>query len=517
MEHDSTRDTARPKETSSPHSTDQLSRIPHLHAVVLAGGSGVRFWPLSRELTPKQMLNVFGGTSLLARALHRITPLLEPGNLHVLTSERLLPELRTHLSAEASPRDLLGMPEFLAEPSPRNTAPAIALAAAYLVEQDPEALMIVLPSDHLLEDGAAWEATVRLACEAAESGSLVTIGLEPTAPETGYGYIKAGRALPGLEDGGMRVHAVDRFVEKPDETTAEAYLAEGGYLWNSGMLVARAASVLSQLRSAGRRGMTEDSRHGEMIAQIAEEIATMSPDEWVSTSARERFEALPAVQFDKAVLEISERVTVLPVSLEWSDVGSLLSLGGLAPADERGNVLVGPAVDVDSHDSIVYSSGRLVATLGLADALVVDTADATLVAPKERAQDVRLVVEALKAAGAPEVVAPRTAIRPWGTWTSLFKAPGYHIKLIEVLPGKRLSLQSHERRSEHWVVVEGTARVERDGEVVELAANESTYITPGARHRLANSGEVTLRVIEVAVGEYLEEDDIVRYEDDWDR
>lgn len=482
--------------------------------MILAGGSGARFWPLSREMSPKQMLSIFGGESLITQAVERIRP-LAGGGLHVLTNERLRDEIGNHLSAQPTLDGVLV--EVLAEPTPRNTAPAMALAAAYLCANDPEAIMIVLPSDHLLECGPAWESAVRLAVEAAEGGALVTIGLKPRAPETGYGYIRAGRPLVGLESDGLSVHAVHEFVEKPDSATAETYLASGDYLWNSGMLVARAATILSQLRSVGRRDVSQDSRHGELIADTAEEIAALDPALWPVGAAHDAFAALPAVAFDKAVLEVSERVVVVPTDLDWSDVGSLLALETLDQPDEHGNVMVGRIHDVDSTGVIAYSADRLVATLGLSDLIVVDTADATLVADKSRAQDVRLIVDALKAADAPEVSTSRISLRPWGSWTLLLKSPGFQIKSIDVLPGKRLSLQSHTQRSEHWVVVQGVARVTKDDEVIELSANESAYIPAGAMHRLENAGTKALRVIEVAVGEYLEEDDIVRHEDDWNR
>lgn len=485
--------------------------IPSLHAIVLAGGSGARFWPLSREMSPKQMLSIFGGTSLITQAIERISPFVGPRGVHVLTNERLRDEITNHLGSQQALADR--EVNVLAEPVPRNTAPAMALAAAYLLTIDPEAIMIALPSDHLLEDGPVWDTTVARAVEAAEGGALVTIGLTPRSPETGYGYIKAGRPLVGLEG----VHEVARFEEKPDLATAEKYLADGSYLWNSGMLVARAATVLSQLRSAGRREVTPESASGLLIADTAEKIAASAPREWTSPEALEAFSNLPAVPFDTAVLEISERVVVVPTNLEWSDVGSLLALESLAEPDERGNVLVGNMTDVDSRGVIGYSADRLVATLGLRDVLVIDTADATLVADRSRAQDVRAVVDALKAVGAPEVSTSRASLRPWGSWTLLLKSDRFQIKSIEVRPGKRLSLQSHERRSEHWVVVEGSARVTRDEEIIELGSNESVYLPAGAVHRLENTGEENLRVIEVAIGDYLEEDDIVRLDDDWAR
>lgn len=480
-------------------------RIPHLHAVVLAGGSGTRFWPLSRELAPKQFVSIFGGVSLITRAVARIAPVVDDGGVHVLTNERLLDELRNHLSAQSA---LEGVAiDYLAEPVPRNTAPAIALAAAHLQRLDPDAVMIVLPSDHLLEDGEVWHRVLRVAIAAARGGRLVTIGLEPDRPETGYGYIRLGQPLPGLAEDGLVAHEVAAFVEKPDRATAERYLAEGGYLWNSGMLVARADVVLRELEAAG----------AERIAHTARALAERPPAEWVSPDARALFEALPAEPFDTAVLEKSHSVAVVPARLAWSDVGSLVALGMVAPPDERGNVLVGNVVDVGSEGLIAYSADRLVATLGLKDLLVVDTADATLVAPKDRAQDVRLVVDALKARGAKEVVEPRSSLRPWGSWTLLVKGEGFQVKTIEVLPHRRLSLQSHAHRSEHWVVVEGEALVERDGETVTLRPGESAFIPVGMRHRLSNAGDAPLKIVEIAVGDYLGEDDIVRYEDDWAR
>ncbi len=348
-------------------------------------------------------------------------------------------------------------------------------------------------------------------------GALVTIGVKPSYAETGYGYIKTGPEVVGLGEGDLRVRSVAAFVEKPDQETAEQYVASGDYLWNSGMLVTRAATVLSQLRTVGSRAATADSAHGEQIADAAEKIAAMGPDEWTSAAARDIFSALPAVPFDKAVLEVSERVLVVPSELDWSDVGSLLSLERLAEPDERGNVLVGNVADIDSDDVLAYSSDRLIATLGLRDVIVVDTADATLVADRSRTQDVRAVVEKLREMGAPEITTSRTSLRPWGSWTLLLKAPGFLVKTIEVQPGKRLSLQSHEHRSEHWVVVEGKARIRLGNDTLERNPGESAYISPHVLHRLENVGDIPLRIIEVAVGDYLEEDDIVRYEDDWER
>jgi len=489
--------------------------IPHLHAIVLAGGSGTRFWPLSRELSPKQFVSIFGGVSLITRAVERVARLTPAGGIHVLTNERLLDELRNHLKAQSSLTDV--SIDYLAEPTPRNTAPAIALAAAYLLRSDPDAVMVVLPSDHLIDDGEVWDRTIRLAADLAGDDRLVTIGLEPTRAETGYGYIRMGDAITGFERDGVSGHEVASFVEKPDLETAEGFLAEGSYLWNSGMLVARADVILRELTLAGERATTADSAEAALVAETAREIAASPPSEWIGAAARERFGSLPAVPFDKAALEVSDVVAVVPTDMPWSDVGSLLALEELAEPNEHGNVLVGNVTDIGSSGTIVYSQDRLVATLGLEDLVVVDTADATLVARKDRAQDVRLLVEALKAMGAPEVVETRSSLRPWGSWTLLLETEGFKVKTIDVLPGCRLSLQSHQHRSEHWIVVAGTALVTLDDATFTVSPGESTYIPLGALHRLENASDSALRIVEVAVGDYLGEDDITRYQDDWAR
>ncbi len=488
---------------------------PALHAVILAGGSGSRFWPLSREMNPKQMLSIFGGISLMARAVHRIMPYTAPDAVHVVTGERLFDELRNHLIAHQELSHL--SIDYMVEPLARNTAPAVALAAAVLVRRDPDAIMMMLPSDHLLEDGEIWRNTIDAATGLAAEGQMVTIGLKPSRPETGYGYIHAGDEIPGSTVGVVSGHAVAAFIEKPDAPTAARFVEEGGYLWNSGMLVAKASVILEELRRAGDAARTPESADGRRIADVAEQLAGLDRSEWLSDEGRELYGTLPAVPFDKAALEVSANVAVVPTDLDWSDVGSLLSIEKLGDADDRGNVLVGRAYDVDSHDLLVYSPDRLVATLGLQDAIVIDTADATLVAAKDRVQDVRLIVDMLKKAGAEEVSTSRSSLRPWGSWTLLMKGDGFQIKSIDVHPGKRLSVQSHTRRAEHWIVISGEARVLRGDDEVVLRANEAVYLPLGIVHRLENCGADPLKVIEVAVGEYLGEDDIVRYSDDFGR
>ena len=480
----------------------------HLYATILAGGSGQRFWPLSRELNPKQLLSMFGTESLIAAAVHRILPFADGGSsVVVATNERLFDELRNHLMAQPDPE--LHAVRYIQEPVPRNTAPAIALAAATFVAEDPDAIMVVLPSDHLLEDGEVWSDCIQAAARIAADGYLVTIGISPTRPETGYGYIRAAEPLPEYAVGSATPHVVERFVEKPDVQRAEEFLASGEYYWNAGIFVMRAAAVLEELDRAGGAEA--------QVAEVARWIASQTPAEQHGEEARERFSALESLSIDVAVMERSDRVAVIPAPLKWSDVGSLLALDDVAPADENGNVRVGRGVDIDSHGTIVYSSDRLVATLGVEDMVVVDTTDATLVLPKSRAQDVRQIVDALKLLGAPEVSQPKISLRPWGSWQSLLSGPGSQIKLLEIKSGCKPSLQRHQKRSEHWIVVAGEAVVTRDEEVIVVPLNESVFIPLGAVHRIENRGEELLQVIEVQVGAYLGEDDIVRLEDDWAR
>lgn len=488
--------------------------LPHLHALILAGGSGTRFWPLSRKMAPKQMLTLFGdegSSSLMGDTVARIRPFSE--NIHVLSSEFLADETKNHLLADGRFDDI--SLEILAEPAPKNTAFAIALAAAHLHRIDPEAVMIVLPSDHILRDDAAWSQAVICAYKAAGQGALVTFGLTPDRPETGFGYILPGDPIAG--DSGA--HHVTTFVEKPDFETAKRYVDEG-YLWNSGMFMMKAGVVLEEFSKTGLVGTTPTSQSNVLIRKAAEDLAAQAV--WTDDHARKLVADVPSEPFDKAVLEVSDNVVVVPATLTWSDVGSLSALDSLTQSDSGNNRSIGRGVIVDSHNVTTYSDDGLVATLGLDNIVVVNTPDATLVADKARAQDVRLVVDALNAAGAEEATRSRRSARPWGAWTLLIDTPTYKVKRIDVAPGKKLSLQSHKHRSEHWIVVEGCAVVEQGENTSDLQARrlevgESTYLPAGMVHRLSNETEHPLAIIEVAVGSYLGEDDIVRFEDDWSR
>ena len=515
--------------------------MSNLHAVILAGGSGSRFWPLSRELSPKQMLDVFGTESLLVSAVKRAAHVAtggaragkeEHGVIWIVVGETLHDEVRNHLKANDNLRGL--DIRYIIEPCARNTAPALALAAATVRLEDPTAQIVMLPSDHICHDDEEWKAVVAAGAERAAGGDLVTIGLRPSYPATGYGYIRCeqceadahdGKVVAVLDAASPTVSKVERFVEKPDDATAQDYVDSGEYLWNSGMLIANADAILKELRRCGARcgayGETDehpDAYYSGKIASVAETLAQGGADAWQNPACRSLYENCPSVPFDTACLETSEHVSVVAADLGWSDVGSLESLADLAPADEEGNTLIGRAVDIGSHDTLAYSeSGRMIATLGLDNVMVVDSADATLVADRDRTQDVRQIVDALKEAGAPEVALNKTSLRPWGSWTMLVRMPHYHVKEVMVLPGMRLSSQSHEHRAEHWIIAEGTALVTCNGGTITLEKNESAFLPMGAIHRLENIGDTVLRVVEVATGQYLGEDDITRYDDDYGR
>ncbi|MCL2332056.1 MAG: mannose-1-phosphate guanylyltransferase/mannose-6-phosphate isomerase [Actinomycetia bacterium] len=481
-----------------------------VYAVILAGGSGTRFWPLSRELSPKQMLSVFGKTSLICGTIERARLVASEAPPQIVVGATLHDEIRNHLLACPQMKGVAL--DYLVEPVARNTAPALALAAACVEASDPEAVVMMLPSDQLVDSGEPWRATMRAAVEAATTRDvLVTIGLVPTRPETGYGYIKAAEGGTGV--GALPVEA---FVEKPDHKTAQRYVAAGNYYWNSGMLVAKARVILAELEAAQATGAEAAAGNGRIV-EVARQIAALPVAERLSPASYQLFETLPKVSFDNAVLELSKHVEVVPTTMDWSDVGSLLSLEDLARPDPAGNRVIGSGVAVDSRGTLIYSPERLVATLGVEDLLVVDTSDATLVAPRERAQDVRLVTDALAKREAPELREPKVSARPWGTWMIAKEGTGFKVKEIVVTPGSRLSLQSHEHRSEHWVVVEGTAVVTQGDKVIKVHTGESVYNPIGMLHRLENRGPGDLHIIEIQVGDYLGEDDITRYDDDFRR
>ncbi len=392
---------------------------------------------------------------------------------------------------------------FIAEPEARNTAAAIGLAAVILARKDPAAVMVVMPADHVILKSAVFAKAVRAATRLAGEDWLVTFGIKPLKPETGYGYIRRG----GLLKKGLPGYRVDRFTEKPNLATAKRYLSNGRYYWNSGIFVWKASAILAAIQD-----FQPKLYRGLITIQNA--LGTSDEEKTIDKV----YGQLDSVSIDYGVLErLHKNLAVLPVEIGWSDVGSWTAIDQISRRDSMGNVTVGNVIDLDSRNSILYADKRLVATIGLEDLVVVDTEDATLVCHKSRVQDVRKVVETLKQRNAEEHLVHRTVWRPWGSYTVLENGDQYKIKRIVVHPRARLSLQLHHRRSEHWVVVTGTARVTRGEAVYDLAVNESTYIPMNTKHRIENPGETPLQIIEVQNGPYLGEDDIVRFQDDYGR
>jgi mannose-1-phosphate guanylyltransferase/mannose-6-phosphate isomerase len=476
--------------------------MPTVYPVIMAGGSGTRFWPLSRQLFPKQLLKIIGDETLIQQTMRRVVTVAPPERVMISTNPPQAESIRVQLSGW---KDAL-KDNFVLEPEGRNTAPAIALVALELVRRDPHAVMLVVPADHIVKGQKEFDAAVALAAELAEQGLLVTFGIKPIRPETGYGYIKPDRKRVLGKRGTLKGYRVGRFVEKPDVVKAAHYLKAGDYYWNSGMFVWRAATILEEIR-----------RHQPALARGIDHIGRLMEQKAARTAIDDQYRGLPSISIDNGVMEKSDKAAMVPVGFKWSDVGSWGSLDEVAAKDKAGNVVSGRVVDIGSQRSVVFGDRRVVATIGLTDMVVVDTPDATLVCPKSRAQDVKRIVDILKQQRAPEHLEHLTVHRPWGSYTVLEEGPGYKVKRVTVNAGGRLSLQLHHKRSEHWVVIAGTARVTRGEEVFDLHIGESTAIPVETKHRLENPGQDTLHIIEVQNGPYLGEDDIVRFKDDYGR
>lgn len=468
--------------------------------VILSGGSGTRLWPLSRKLYPKQLLPLVGEHTMLQDTVRRLDGLESLAAPMVVCNE-------SHRFLVAEQLRNLGVEHqgILLEPVGRNTAPAVAVAAMHLlVKGDDNAaddILLVLPADHVIRDQAAFRAAVTAGAKAAAEGALVTFGVVPDAPETGYGYIRMGDAAT---DGTFQVA---EFVEKPDAATAETYVSSGKFLWNSGMFMFKARAWLDELERFAP----------EMIAACRDSIGEAAGDLDFIRLAIEAFERSPSDSIDYAVMEKTERAVVVPLDAGWSDVGNWSSLHGAHESDEDNNVCVGDVILESSKDCYVHATSRMVAAVGLDDHVVVETADAVMVAPKARAQDVKDLVERLREQGRGESNLHREVFRPWGSYDSIDMGDRFQVKRLVVKPGAILSLQKHHHRAEHWIVVTGTAEITRDDEVFLLTENQSTYIPLGAVHRIANPGKVPLEIIEVQSGSYLGEDDIVRFEDTYGR
>ena len=463
--------------------------------VILSGGAGTRLWPLSREMYPKQLLALAGKLTMLQDTVTRLAgiagaqpPIIVCNEAHRFTVAEQIRTLGVTASA------------ILLEPAGRNTAPAVALAAFKAQQLDPDATIVVAPADHVIRMLRVFQTAAETAAALAEEGKLVTFGIVAHAPETGYGYIRRS-------EGAGPAYPVAQFIEKPPLDMATQFVASGDYYWNSGMFVFKAARYLAELAVYAP----------DILEASQAAFAAAKSDLDFSRIDKTEFEKCRSESIDYAVMEKTRDAVVLPLDAGWSDVGSWSSLFDALPADEEGNVLQGDVMVHDTHDCYVHSTSRLVAAVGMDDHIIVETKDAVLVAPKERVQDVKELVTMIKKAGRSESAWHREVFRPWGSYDSIDNGDRFQVKRLSVKPGGVLSLQMHHHRAEHWIVVQGTARITCNDKTFLLSENESTYIPIGATHRIENPGKVPLRIVEVQSGSYLGEDDIVRFEDNYGR
>ncbi|MEW6658130.1 MAG: mannose-1-phosphate guanylyltransferase/mannose-6-phosphate isomerase [Thermodesulfobacteriota bacterium] len=460
-----------------------------LFGVILAGGSGTRFWPLSRSQYPKQVLRLLGPESLLQSTIERLLPRIPLSQLAVVSNAAQGDVIRLDLFRKG-----WGDIRVWLEPMGRNTAAAVGLAAVLLDREKDADIMAVFPGDHYIGNQAGLFQALDLGAELAQRGRLVTFGITPTRPDTGYGYIKAGNRVEGPEGG----FHVAEFIEKPELSRARAFLQDGGYYWNSGMFLFHREVILEAM-----------ARHLPELYQALRLVGEGKQ------SIEAAYQNIPSVSLDHGIMEKAENVVVVPADLDWSDVGTWEAFYNLVDKDSRGNAMVGRAEDLDSRNCLIFAQNRLVATIGLEDVVVVDTVDASLVCRRDRVQDVKNLVERLNSQNLTESVHHPTVERPWGRYTVIDAGPGFQVKQVEVAPGKRLSYQWHHHRAEHWVVVQGTALVTIGTKTRQVASSESVFVPLKTPHRLENPGAEPVLIIEVQTGSYLGEDDIVRLEDDF--
>ena len=472
--------------------------------VILSGGAGTRLWPVSRRAYPKPFMKLANGKTLAELTLQRALPLSHDGTVMTVTSRDyyfITRDLYRQIDGVDMDKQL-----YLLEPTGRNTAPAVALAALTIADRfGDDALMLVMPADHLIRDQATFEATVADAMQAAQGDYLTTFGIFPTHPETGYGYIKVGEPIPGTQ-----ARKVERFVEKPDLETAKKYLSSGDYLWNSGMFCLPVGAALDAFEQHAPEVLAAARRCYEASTHPAQQGTVIELD-------ADTFASMPDISIDYAIMEKAANCAVVDSRFDWNDIGSWNAMAALADCDECGNRVEGKAITVDTKNTYVRAGDRLVATVGVEDLMIVDTGDAVLVAHRDRSQGVKDVVQFLKAHNHEAAVYHQTVHRPWGSYTVLEDADDCKVKRLVVKPGQVLSLQRHKYRSEHWTVVDGEARVRVGEKEFTLRQNESTYIPAGQLHRLENPTDRDIALIEVQTGSYFGEDDIERFEDIYGR
>ena len=458
------------------------------YAVILAGGTGTRFWPFSRELEPKQFMQIIGKTSLLQDTIRRITGIIPAKNIYIVTNHRYFYEVKYQVARFKVPDK-----NIILEPQGKNTAPAIGLCARLILKLDKEAVLAVLPSDHYVKDIRNFKTCIKSAVSLARKGLLVTLGIKPDSPSTGYGYIKVRAKKNGYFE-------VEKFLEKPDLAKASVYFKDKRFYWNSGIFVWKASVFLEEAR-----------KYLPKLYALLNLISIQDDIERV-------WPKIDSISVDYGIMEHSKKIALIPADFPWTDLGSWDAMNELLPKDKKGNILHADCLNVGSSGVSVFSrGGRLISLVGVKDLIVADTPDALLVCNKHKAQDVKKIVGMLKSRKRKEHITHATEKRPWGSFTVLQSQEGFKIKLIEIWPKKRLSLQKHNKRAEHWVVVSGCAKVTTAGKTKLVRSNHSIYVPIGRKHRLENPMNVPLKIVEVQTGSYLEEDDIVRFSDDFKR